>query len=119
MADQAPTFPRVVVPLASRGAGSGDSGPLSKYGGRKDIAAKLVVTAVTGDVVITVEESADGISGWTPIDTFPAQATTTPGVTRVAPSGSEPYLRVAWTVNTGPVTFSVTLAHTGANMLLD
>jgi hypothetical protein len=114
--EQAPQHPVSAVASAARTT-AGDSGVIDGWGGRLDIVAKLVVTAISGasaTLTLTVEHADDPGGSWTAVDTFPGQTATTTGVTRVAPGKTKPFVRLAWTITgtTPSVTFSVALAQT-------
>ena len=78
-------------------------------------AAKVDVTAATGSVTVTVQDSPDG-SAWTTRVTFPARSTVGSDVLPV-PLGLAAQVRAAWTVTGTSVTFSVQLASSDGALL--
>lgn len=117
-------FPTVALSLVGQGTGSGNSvgGNLFSDAGRVSNVAKLIVTAISGaaaSLALTIEHADLAAGPWTTLDTFPAQTTTTTGITRSMPDGAKSFRRVAWAVTgtTPSITFSVTSARTEPLML--
>ena len=81
-----------------------------KIGKVEDLVAFFNVTAITaGSIAFDIEDSPDGTT-WYPFTTLPGTVTA-PGVHRLE-IGDEagPYIRVKWTIVTGPATFSAEIA---------
>src|SRR5437763_3763532 len=101
MPKSGPSFPSVVVASAARTTSS-DSGSIAGWGGRQNICAKLIITAVSGttpSMTVTIEHSDVAGSRYTVLDTFPAQTATTTGITRTVPyAAMKAFVRVAWAI---------------------
>lgn len=96
------------------------SGTAVDIGARTTVDLVLDVTAVTGSLTVVVETSEDGTSGWTEVTPHDADgadvefaAATAAGVQRITFPDCKRYVRAAWTIVTGPATFSLT----GASVL--
>jgi hypothetical protein len=110
----------VVVPSASRSTNSDSGGSNYLSGpGRPEVVNKLIISAIAGaTLTVLIEHSMNGASGWTTVDAFPAQTTTTTGITRqFSDEGRKPFLRVSWTITGGSATFTVLTALTPSLML--
>jgi hypothetical protein len=101
----ASTYDAPLHPSASRAAtGTGD---VYEMGDMSCLRLELDVTVITGTLDVLVQTSHNGVDDWRTVGTAFTQAT---GVTsqRLALAGTDRYVRVSYTIVTGPATFSVT-----------
>ncbi len=99
----AATYSAPLLPSASRSA----SGVSDTYemGDMSCLRLKLDVTVITGTLDCVVETSPDGVNEWQALLTFAQKS----GVSseRNAVGGADRFVRVSYTIVTGPVTFSL------------
>lgn len=99
----APVYDVPLLPSASRTvSGASDT---YEMGAQSCLRLKLDVTVITGTLDCVVETSPDGATDWQPLLTFGQKS----GVSseRNAVGGADRFVRVSYTIVTGPVTFSL------------
>lgn len=100
----AKTYAAPLLASASRSA----SGVSDTYemGDMSCLRLKLDVTVITGTLDCVVETSPDGVNEWQPLLTFAQKSAVSSE--RNAVGGADRFVRVTYTIVTGPATFSLT-----------
>lgn len=104
----------VALPLAARGAGTVQSGPVANSGEAADVLLCVHCTAITGTTPtldVSLEQSPDGVGTWTAITGSAVTQVTAAGNRVAFATISQPFVRVTSTVGgtTPSATFRATV----------